>query len=303
LPKRLKMNLQFEPIDIEKQEDYFTILGRCPQVASDYSFMNLWAWADEYGLEWALEDDCVWVRQTRPETLLWAPVGFWDEIDWSGRFELDRNLETTVIRVPEKLAESWHKIFGDLTSIEEDRGHWDYIYSVKDLSELKGNRFHKKKNLLNQFVKKYDYSFMPFTPELIEKAKAMQDSWCTWRDCESSDVLSAENNAISRIFYNWEQLSGIMGGAITVDDEMVAYTVAEALTDETVVIHFEKGDTQYKGVYQAINQMFLENTAGEFSFVNREQDLNDEGLRKSKLSYLPVKFVKKYRLTLPGTFF
>jgi hypothetical protein len=94
-----------------------------------------------------------------------------------------------------------------------------------------------------------------------------------------------------------------MGGAITVDDEMVAYTVAEALTDETVVIHFEKGDTQYKGVYQAINQMFLENTAGEFSFVNREQDLNDEGLRKSKLSYHPVKFVKKYRLTLPGTFF
>jgi hypothetical protein len=80
----------------------------------------------------------------------------------------------------------------------------------------------------------------------------------------------------------------------------VAYTVAEALTDETVVIHFEKGDTQYKGIYQAINQMFLAHSAGNFLLVNREQDLNDPGLRKAKLSYQPVKFLQKYRVTLKG---
>ena len=149
MPKRLKMNLQFEPIGLEKQEDYFKILARCPQVASDYSILNLWAWADEYGLGWAWEDDCVWLRQTRPETLLWAPVGSWDGIDWRARFELDHSLRTTVIRVPEKLVESWREAFGDLASIEEDRGHWDYLYAVKDLIELKGNRLHKKKNLLD----------------------------------------------------------------------------------------------------------------------------------------------------------
>ena len=86
-----------------------------------------------------------------------------------------------------------------------------------------------------------------------------------------------------------------------VDGTMVAYTVAEALTQQSVVIHFEKGDTQYKWVYQAINQMFIAHSAQNFLKVNREQDLNDEGLRKAKLSYHPVEFVRKYRVTFVGS--
>ena len=81
---------------------------------------------------------------------------------------------------------------------------------------------------------------------------------------------------------------------------MAAYTVAEALTPDTLVIHFEKGDTQYKGIYQAINQMFLAHEADSYKWVNREQDLNDEGLRKAKLSYHPADFLRKYRVTLTG---
>jgi len=136
---------------------------------------------------------------------------------------------------------------------------------------------------------------------LIEQAMAMQEDWCTWRDCESSDILSAENKSISRIFKSWDQLSGTLGGAILVDGVMAAYTVAEALTNDTVVIHFEKGDTQYKGIYQAINQMFIAHSARHFSLVNREQDLSDPGLRKAKQSYHPVEFLQKYRVTLKGT--
>ena len=83
-----------------------------------------------------------------------------------------------------------------------------------------------------------------------------------------------------------------------VDGNMIAYTIAEALTAQSVVIHFEKGDTRFKGVYQAINQMFLAHSAGDFLTVNREQDLNDEGLRKSKLSYNPTELLHKYRMTL-----
>jgi hypothetical protein len=87
-----------------------------------------------------------------------------------------------------------------------------------------------------------------------------------------------------------------------VDGSMVAYTVAEALTPDTLLIHFEKGDTAYKGIYQAINQKFLANSASHYTFVNREQDLNDEGLRKAKLSYHPVDYLRKYRVAMAGTF-
>jgi hypothetical protein len=189
---------------------------------------------------------------------------------------------------------------GDEATVVEERGHFDYLYAVADLIELRGNRYHKKKNLLNQFEKKYDYTYRPFGPELIEQAVGMQKDWCTWRDCESSEVLSAENKAIARILRDWQHLNGeVRGGAILVDGAMVAYTVAERLTQDSIVIHFEKGDTQYKGVYQAINQMFLAHSAPQFRWVNREQDLNDEGLRKAKLSYHPAEFVSKYRVTMP----
>jgi len=295
------MNLNFEPISLTEQKRYLALLGQSHQVASDYSFLNLWAWAEEYGLHWAWEDNLVWLKQTRPEPCLWAPIGAWDSIDWRNIFADQTALPITFIRVPEKLVEYWRAALGERVEIAEAREHWDYLYSAIDLIELKGNRFHKKKNLLNQFLKNYEFSYVPFEPELIEQAMNMQQDWCTWRDCESSEVLSAENNAIFRLLSSWQSLNGtVMGGALIVDGKMAAYTVGEGLTRDTVVIHFEKGDTQYKGIYQAINQMFLAHECNGFNLVNREQDLNDEGLRKAKLSYNPVNFLRKYRVNLAG---
>jgi hypothetical protein len=89
-----------------------------------------------------------------------------------------------------------------------------------------------------------------------------------------------------------------MGGALFVESIIVAYTLAEPLTADTLVIHFEKGCPAYKGVYQAINQLFVAHSAGGFRFVNREQDLDNDGLRKAKLSYNPVEFLKKSKVTI-----
>jgi hypothetical protein len=92
-------------------------------------------------------------------------------------------------------------------------------------------------------------------------------------------------------------LNGITGGALLVDQDLAAYTVAEVLPDNTIVIHFEKGCPGFKGSYQAINQMFLAQDENPGShIVNREQDIGDEGLRKAKLSYHPVDFIRKYEV-------
>ena len=296
------MSLRFEPISLERQEDYLKALSRCPQLTSDYSFLNLWAWAEEYGLHWAWDGDLIWIRQSVPDELLWAPVGGWDAIDWQGRFRVNQSTRSVFTRVPEMLSNLWREKMPPETHIEEERGNWDYLYNVTDLVELKGNRYHKKKNLLNQFSRKYDFTYQPFGAEMVDQAMAMQTDWCTWRDCESSDILSSENRAIFKTLKEWRPLAGLFGGALMVDGSMVAYTVAEALTRDTLLIHFEKGDTAYKGIYQAINQKFLANSASHYTFVNREQDLNDEGLRKAKLSYHPVDYLRKYRITLAGTF-
>jgi hypothetical protein len=288
----------FSAITLERQSEYRNLLAQCPFISSDYSFVNLWGWAAEYDLAWAWEAGLVWIHQQKPEETYWAPIGPWHAIDWPHVLTPPEQGGAAFVRVPEQLLSLWRQQQGIGLSVQDDRGQWDYLYDVQALVELKGNRFHKKKNLLNQFKNNYPFSYRPFEGALIEKALAMQQDWCTWRDCESVDALAAENKAIARVFDSWDRLVGLSGGAILVEDRMVAYVIAELLPDGTWLIHFEKGNPDYKGVYQAINQMFLAQVGHRASIVNREQDLGDDGLRKAKLSYQPFDFIKKYRVEL-----
>ncbi len=294
-------NLEFEKIDIRRQLDYNFLLGLCSQKASDYSFINIWGWAEEYDLKWAWDTDnnLVWISQSIPSPTFWAPVGDWSNIDWAGIIsEMHAGQEIIFQRVPEDLAQIWSQAAPSKIEVIDDRGHWDYIYSRKELVELKGKRFHKKKNLLNQFKKKYDYRYLGLGSEMVDLALEMQDNWCLWKDCEAYQILAAENRVISRVLKNWSSLQGISGGALEVDDILAAYTIAEQIDPESLIIHFEKGDPSFKGSYQAINHFFLSRCKDDILWVNREQDLGDEGLRKAKLSYNPVSFIRKFKVIL-----
>ncbi|EPR44521.1 Lysylphosphatidylglycerol synthetase, domain of unknown function DUF2156 [Desulfovibrio sp. X2] len=282
----------FSPICLDRREEYAALLAASPARSSDYSFINLWGWAEVYGLSWMFRDGLCWIRQERPEPALWAPVGPVGSVALTPEMFPERR----IIRASEAVAALFAEKLGAET--REAREHWDYLYSVEELVNLSGNRFHKKKNLLNQFRKLYDWEYRSLTPDCIEEALELQESWCMWRDCESEATLVQENEAIVRVLTDWDRLPGLMGGSLRVDGRMVAYTVADALDESTLVIHFEKGHPDYKGVYQAINQAFLDHDADGFTLVNREQDLGDEGLRKAKLSYNPVDFFKKFEVTI-----
>jgi hypothetical protein len=293
------MTLSFTPVKLAEQADFQSYLDRCPQLASDYSFINLWSWAAVYGLEWAFSEALVWIRQNRPETALWAPVGDWEKVDWQGWRKEQPRLFESFVRVPQLLCDIWRQAFGESVRAAEDRAMWDYLYDAAELKELKGNRFHRKKNLVNRFKKNHHHVFVEMDADMADRAMALQYDWCTWRTCDSSSQLAAENQAIMETLKNWESLNGVAGGCIFVEDLIVAYTIGERISEETLLIHFEKGCPAYKGAYQAINQMFIENQAdAELQWVNREPDLGDEGLRKAKLSYHPSGFLKKYRVRL-----
>ena len=288
------MPLSFHPLSLESQADYKRLFDLCPQSASDYSFVNIWAWRDIYGLEWAWTDQAVWIRQHHPTLEYWAPVGPWSDMDWSSMLRSTLDGRTAFTRIPEHLFQIWSEQFGSAVDLVPNRDHWDYIYSVEELINLKGNKYHKKKNLLRQFLRKYDATYHHLDEEKIEKALTLQTEWCLWRDCEDSTTLEAENQAILNTFHDWRHLRDIFGGGLDVEGNMVAYSIAEPLDAQTLVIHFEKGCPGHKGVYQAINQMFLAQSGSSYAFVNREQDLGDPGLRKAKESYHPVRYLKKF---------
>lgn len=286
------MGLTFSPITLDRQEAYRARLERTPQVSSDYSFVNLWAWAEPYGLTWAWDDDLVWIRQSIPYQAYWGPVGPWAKVDWK---QLMTNLEgKLLIRLPEDLALLMVHAHPK-ARIKTSRAHWDYIYSVPELIALAGNRFHAKLNLLRQFHNTYIWQYQALTEDLITLVLEMQDQWCAWRNCDASAGLAAEDQVITKVLGAYSAVKGLLGGVLRVDSRVVAFTVAEPLNDDTLVIHFEKGMGEYKGVYQAINREFLA-ANDNFSLVNREQDIGNEGLRKAKMSYNPVNFLRKYEL-------
>lgn len=284
----------FSAIDFLRREEYCRLMAACEQISSDYSFTNLWAWAEEYGLSWSFADGLAWIRQSRPYPAMWAPIGPWAGRDW-GRLLASRVELPAFIRIPERLQMLWRDSVPGLR-FEEARDDWDYLYAREELVALKGNRFHKKKNLYSQFVKSHDFTYRELGPELLGQVLAMQGEWCSWRDCVTSLSLAAESRVIERTLTAWPRLAGIMGGALLIGETLVAFTVGERLDAETLVIHFEKGLDRYKGVYQAINRLFLENHPG-YQYVNREQDLGDLGLRHAKLSYQPNSFLKKYKVS------
>jgi hypothetical protein len=205
---------------------------------------------------------------------------------------------TKFIRVPETLNALWANLKGRGIVSEEARGQWDYLYLSSELSSLSGNRFHKKKNLLKQFMNNYKYEYRPISASCVDSVMNMQEQWCMWRDCESSDTLLAENEAVSRVLAHWHLLPQMRGGIIRVNGEPVAYTLAEPLNADTMIIHFEKAASNLKGSYQAINWLFCNDVGQHYTYINREQDLDDDGLRQAKLSYNPVDFIKKYTVTV-----
>lgn len=290
--------MNFEPISLDRQQDYLRMLRETPQIGSDFGFVNIWGWGQAYGLTWAWEDGLVWLKQSSPYEAFWAPMGNWNNVDWEKVFAEKLAPMRKFIRVPEMLANIWAQC-GTFEAEEENiKHHWDYVYDAQKLRDLSGNNLHKKKNLVNQFDKNYDYQYIEPDGQWKQRVLNMQEKWCAWRECDGDHLLQRENEAIHRVLDAWDNLETAMGAALLVDGEIVAYTIGEALTDEMVIIRFEKGDVEYKGVYQAINRKFLQNTATSFTLVNREEDLGDAGLRKAKLSYHPEAMIKKYNVTL-----
>ena len=200
--------------------------------------------------------------------------------------------EPCLERVPESVVNSSLRN-NALCSVVEERDHFDYLHDVKQLIELQGSKYHEKKNRANKFRSSYGYEYIQITPDLIDECLAFEDYWCEVKDCGKYPGLEKERCAILEMLRNFSLLK-INGGVIRIDGKIAALTLGEKISRNTFVIHVEKANPDFPGLYQVINQEFLINEAIDCKYVNREQDLGIPGLRKAKMSYNPVKFIKKY---------
>ena len=177
-------------------------------------------------------------------------------------------------------------------STGEDRDSFDYLYSLEDLVNLTGRKFHKKKNLLNIFVKNNECQAKPLLEEYRDDALYVLQQWNNQHSGPNDSLAARE--ALEKMW-----LLQLCGGVFYIDGRPAAYCLGEELAlGESFVIHFEKAvlGEDLKGIYQYINQAFASILPEKYKTVNREQDLGDPGLRRAKTSYRPVDFVKKYKV-------
>lgn len=294
------MDANFIPVSLKEADAYYALWAQTPRRSLDYTLANLWGWQEHYGLEWQFAGPLCWIRQTRPKTICWAPIGDWSAVDWTAQLPAVAGGQgRDFIRVPEELMHLWQKAAPQLVDVGEERGQWEYLYKQEELATLAGNRFHKKRNHFNSYVKAYgEPDYRGVTDSMVEDVLCVQDDWCQWHECEGSPSLLAENEAINRVLTHWDSFRGLTGGSLYVDGRMIAFSVGEKLDAETLGVHFEKGLNGYKGVYQAMNCEFARHAGAGLRWINRAQDLDEEGLRQAKMTYLPADFLRKYTVRL-----
>lgn len=179
--------------------------------------------------------------------------------------------------------------------IMADRDNADYLYLRQDLADLPGQRYHKKKNRLNVFSKHYEYEVVPYSRDSRDGCRALLAAWREARMLEGENLsLEREAQATAGALEFAEEL-GISGLVVLVDNEVKGFVLGERLNQETSVCHFEKADPQLEGLSQLLDREFNRTLFTDCTYVNREQDLGEEGLRLAKSSYHPIELITKYR--------
>lgn len=209
-----------------------------------------------------------------------------------------QNLNMSLI--PQSLVHYLTEIFPEESLyIEHDRDEDDYIYLREDLVKLSGRKLHQKKNHLNYFLKNYAFTYEEATPEMVPEIMAYIESKNEYKMGETpedwKEILELETEAIRELlkFVGKDLLTGV----IRIDGKIEAVTLGEfAKTNshETVLVHVEKADDRFRGLYQAINNEFCKRLPEDTIYVNREEDMGLENLRQTKTSYKPVKMGEKY---------
>ena len=296
-----------KPIEITDKALFDEFFKKYPPEISEFTFTNLFIWRNYYDylfLEWndhllVFSKNYFKMRKSSVSgksevVFLLPPIGPTPINLIVKLFNSKKSIE--IHRLPHVLTKKLKKTpeyhTPNLVCVD-DKDNWDYVYAKKKLISLAGRKLYRKRRWLRRFLENYpDYEFHLLSEEWINACQQLQIEWCDMNECRANEDLIEEQKAIEDAFKYYKELD-YRGGLIILDGKCIAYTLGEKLNPDTVVIHIEKAHFDYNGAYQAINNLFMKNCCEDVNYINREQDLGDEGLRHAKRSYYPHHMLKK----------
>lgn len=173
------------------------------------------------------------------------------------------------------------------------RDSFEYIYNYDDLANLSGKKYHSKRNHISTFKKKYNWSYESLSKDNSEDVLKMLYHWYNSYTEKNADTMICEKEGITKLLLEYK-VDGLKGGVLRVDGNIIAFTLGCEISNSVFDVNFEKALVEFDGAYAMINNQFVINELSEYSYINREDDMGIEGLRKAKLSYKPVILLEKY---------
>lgn len=288
--------LKFKNVTLEDKDWATRCMRQMNSRGSDYTFSNLFNWAEVHSFKIAQMDNMLLIRSGAESFNYMYPVGKGDAIAAIKAMEQDareHGMRFVMYGIPKEGVDVVEAALPDKMEIKPVRDNFDYIYSRESLATLSGKKLHSKKNHANRFLKSHDdWKYEPINEQNVDEAWKMSVLWCKQVGCESHG-LHRETCAVKSAMDHFFEL-GLKGALLRVDGRVVAYTVGSEVTDDTFVVHIEKAFPDVDGAYTMINQQFVKNELSKYEYVNREDDIGDEGLRKAKESYRPVMMHERF---------
>ncbi|MCL2651028.1 MAG: phosphatidylglycerol lysyltransferase domain-containing protein [Candidatus Azobacteroides sp.] len=294
--------IQFKPV----------ILRILPEINYYFQFQNyrtcdfttggLFMWASYFKYEYAIFKDTLFIKGVSEinlsETAFSIPIGKLpneEAIVILSDYCRNKKIKLILSAVPEEVVDNLqNKFLFQRVKLE----NWsDYLYEIQSLSSLSGKLYNKKRNHINKFYQLYPkYFYEKITTGNISEVISFFKKYDSLND-KDNPVFRNEADMTEFVLQHYGDFDFI-GAVIKINTEITGFIVGEILHD-TLYIHISKADKDYEGIYEVLNQKFVADMLSNYpnlQYVNKEEDVGDEGLRKSKLSYHPIKLLHKYNI-------
>jgi uncharacterized protein len=282
---------EFKPVGLEDRAVFDEYLGREPSEVCEMCFANIFIWKDSEHPRWTVLNGslCVLVEPDFEDPYFLPPIG---------GDRVPETIAACLTRAPRlsRVPEEFILRHGAGFKAEEDPGNFDYIYSRQELAELKGKKYDGKRNRIRKFESTCAHEYHALARADVPGCFRLLEDW--FEEKRNGDLyMRAERTAIIQALASFERL-GLKGGVVKVGGRVEAFTMGGRLTPDMAVIPIEIANPGLVGLAQWINREFVTREWPDVACLNREQDMAIEGLRKAKLSYQPIRLVKKYNLGL-----
>lgn len=295
------MNIEFKKPELADRERINSYLALQKTRSCECTFANIYLWSRFYQVEYAVLEDMLIFKWEGEKMIFDFPYGAKENIpaaiDALMAYSREKGQDFSLGLVTAEQFAILEELYPGTFEITYDRDSADYIYETEKLANLSGKKYHGKKNHINKFKRTYPHwSYEAITSENLEECFQMALNWRRLNGCEEDEEKNAEMCVTLNSLRLFQELN-LRGGLLRANGEVVAFSIGEPVCEDTMVVHIEKAYAGIEGAYPMINQQFVIHEASGYTYVNREEDLGEPGLRRAKLSYHPVFLQEKGTVT------